>query len=208
MIDSVLNIAFCLSTAITLVILFLPSQYQPGTSSATNAQHGSQKPKTSVQILVLGDIGRSPRMQYHALSIANRGGQVVIIGYKGTVLCLVDAMSSIDRLDIESDPHPDIVSHPNISIVPLHPHPAILQTSNKLLFTIYGPLKVLFQIACLWKCLAYTTKPARWLLVQVRNYGRPVLENTDSPGAVEPTVNSQFSHCIDCLLSSADETCH
>ncbi|KAJ5814528.1 hypothetical protein N7474_006305 [Penicillium riverlandense] len=148
MIDSILNVAFFLFTAITLFILCLPSQYQPHSSSPTDAQHGSQKTKTSVQILVLGDIGRSPRMQYHALSIANRGGQVVIIGYK------------------ESDPHPDITSHPNISIVPIHPHPAILQTSNKLLFTIYGPLKVLFQIACLWKCLAYNTKPARWLLVQ------------------------------------------
>lgn len=69
--------------------------------------------------------------------------------------------------ETESDPHPDIISNPNISIVPIRPHPALLQTSNKLLFTIYGPLKVLFQVACLWKCLAYTTKPSRWLLVQV-----------------------------------------
>jgi beta-1,4-mannosyltransferase len=87
-------------------------------------------------------------MQYHALSIARNGGKVVIIGYK------------------ESDPHPDIVSNPNITIVPLRPHPAILQTSNKLLFMMFGPLKVLFQVACLWQCLAYTTAPARWIIVQ------------------------------------------
>lgn len=37
----------------------------------------------SVQIVVLGDIGRSPRMQYHALSIAKHGGNVSIIGYPG-----------------------------------------------------------------------------------------------------------------------------
>ncbi len=37
----------------------------------------------SVQVLVLGDIGRSPRMQYHALSIAQYGGRVDLIGYQG-----------------------------------------------------------------------------------------------------------------------------
>ncbi|KAJ5087078.1 hypothetical protein NUU61_008385 [Penicillium alfredii] len=138
MIESLISVAFCLSSALTVLILFLPSQYDPSPT----------KTPPSVQILVLGDIGRSPRMQYHALSIASRGGQVVLIGYT------------------ESDPHPDLVSHPNIAIVPLHPHPAILQTNNKLLFMIYGPLKVLFQIACVWRCLAYTTNPSKWLLVQ------------------------------------------
>ncbi|KAJ5125159.1 hypothetical protein N7526_007336 [Penicillium atrosanguineum] len=137
MIEYLISIAFCLSSALTVLILLLPSQYDPAT-----------KDKPSVQILVLGDIGRSPRMQYHALSIAKHGGEVFIIGYK------------------ESDPHPDVVSNPKITIIPLRPHPAILQTSNKLLFTIYGPLKVLFQIAYLWKCLAYTAPPSRWLLVQ------------------------------------------
>ena len=37
----------------------------------------------SVQIVVLGDIGRSPRMQYHALSVAKHGGRVHLIGYVG-----------------------------------------------------------------------------------------------------------------------------
>lgn len=35
------------------------------------------------QILVLGDIGRSPRMQYHALSLAKLGVAVDLIGYVG-----------------------------------------------------------------------------------------------------------------------------
>ncbi|CAG8284251.1 unnamed protein product [Penicillium salamii] len=148
MIESLISIAFCVSTALTVLILLLPSQYEPEQAKSPAGSKDSPKPKTAVQILVLGDIGRSPRMQYHALSIAKQGGDVVIIGYK------------------ESDPHPEISSHPNISIVPLRPHPAFLQTSNKLLFTIYGPLKVLFQAACLWKCLAYSTKAPRWFLVQ------------------------------------------
>jgi beta-1,4-mannosyltransferase len=38
---------------------------------------------TSVQVVVLGDIGRSPRMQYHALSLAKHGARVDVIGFKG-----------------------------------------------------------------------------------------------------------------------------
>lgn len=41
------------------------------------------KRRTRVQVLVLGDIGRSPRMQYHTLSIAKNGGFVDLVGYLG-----------------------------------------------------------------------------------------------------------------------------
>lgn len=37
----------------------------------------------SIQVLVLGDLGRSPRMTYHALSIARHGGSVDLVGYLG-----------------------------------------------------------------------------------------------------------------------------
>lgn len=37
----------------------------------------------SVCIVVLGDIGRSPRMQYHALSLTKSGFFVNIVGYDG-----------------------------------------------------------------------------------------------------------------------------
>lgn len=35
-----------------------------------------------VQVLVLGDIGRSPRMQYHAISLAKHRRRVDIVAYK------------------------------------------------------------------------------------------------------------------------------
>lgn len=44
---------------------------------------GKLKVDISVQVVVLGDIGRSPRMQYHAISIAKHGGRVDIVGYAG-----------------------------------------------------------------------------------------------------------------------------
>ncbi|KAL1966169.1 hypothetical protein VTN77DRAFT_4721 [Rasamsonia byssochlamydoides] len=141
MIETYVGIAFWLSSLVTVIVLLSQSAKKGRTGTRDTS-------KVSAQILVLGDIGRSPRMQYHALSIARRGGYVDIIGYH------------------ESDPHPDILSNERISIVPLPAHPAFLQTSNKLLFLLFGPLKVLFQIASLWSCLAYRTKPAKWLLVQ------------------------------------------
>ncbi len=44
--------------------------------------------KKKVTILVLGDIGRSPRMQYHALSLARHGFNVDFVGYGGMSLSI------------------------------------------------------------------------------------------------------------------------
>lgn len=59
-----------LATAVVALVMF-------GLPSSSPAQKGS------VQIVVLGDIGRSPRMQYHALSIAQHGGKVELVGFIG-----------------------------------------------------------------------------------------------------------------------------
>jgi beta-1,4-mannosyltransferase len=163
MLEFIIEVAFYISTAVTLFIFALPSQYEPRRRGSSN---DSGEPKTTVQVLVLGDIGRSPRMQYHALSIARGGGQVDIIGYLGKDPCSSACSVLIFRV-VDSEVHPDISAHPRISIVPLPPHPSALQTSNKLLFLLFGPLKVLFQIVSLWWILAYRTKPVKWLLVQV-----------------------------------------
>ena len=40
--------------------------------------------KNSICIVVLGDIGRSPRMQYHAISFAREEFSVQLIGYPGS----------------------------------------------------------------------------------------------------------------------------
>lgn len=41
------------------------------------------KNSKSACIVVLGDIGRSPRMNYHSLSLLKLGYSITIIGYKG-----------------------------------------------------------------------------------------------------------------------------
>ena len=39
--------------------------------------------KGRVAVIVLGDLGRSPRMQYHALSLCREGYDVEFVGYGG-----------------------------------------------------------------------------------------------------------------------------
>ncbi|MBN3303900.1 ALG1 mannosyltransferase, partial [Amia calva] len=54
-----------------------------------------------VCVLVLGDVGRSPRMQYHCLSLGRHGYRVSFVGFLGT------------------KPHPDVVGNEKIRIVPV-----------------------------------------------------------------------------------------
>jgi beta-1,4-mannosyltransferase len=79
--EYLLAAALVLSTLFTVFLVTLPSRYNPDDDDKLARD---QKPKTSVQVVVLGDIGRSPRMEYHALSIAKHGGRVDIIGVLGT----------------------------------------------------------------------------------------------------------------------------
>ena len=66
--------------------------------------------KCKVSVVVLGDIGRSPRMQYHSLSLAKHGFKVNFVGYSGKLffcepvtvsirasICLVRSSTSCNR---------------------------------------------------------------------------------------------------------------
>lgn len=75
---------------VVILLLLLPSRYSRPSSAPASA--------TSVHVLVLGDIGRSPRMQYHALSIASHKTKVEIIGYHGKSPAFARRVSSSARL--------------------------------------------------------------------------------------------------------------
>jgi beta-1,4-mannosyltransferase len=95
----VLSVIVVLSTFFTILLVTLPKQYDPyedkaikyvdenGKGIEVKTKDGKTalrwKQGRTVQIVVLGDIGRSPRMQYHALSIAKHGGKVFLVGYRG-----------------------------------------------------------------------------------------------------------------------------
>ncbi|EXJ82788.1 beta-1,4-mannosyltransferase [Capronia epimyces CBS 606.96] len=131
-----LTLLVIVSTLFTVLLLLLPSRRDP-----SEQQH-------TIQVVVLGDLGRSPRMQYHALSIAKHGGHVQLIGYR------------------ETEPLPELLVHPNVRIIALPPAPRWLQTSHKLLFLLCGPAKVLLQAWTLWRTLSYVALASEWMLVQ------------------------------------------
>lgn len=125
---------------LTLAYFFAPSPYLAGSKFAKKNQ--------SVAILVLGDIGRSPRMQYHASSLSKAGFKVQLIGYKGT------------------EPHRSLLQDPNIRYQ-FVPELAGLTTSNsRWLFPIVGPSKVLHQFFFLFIILGYAIDPPAYMLVQ------------------------------------------
>lgn len=66
----------------------------------------------------------------------------------------------------ESEPIAELCSHPDVKYFILSSPPRILQTRNKAVFVLAGPLKVLFQVYNLWNILAYQKSVSEWTLVQ------------------------------------------
>nr|GMD34984.1 UDP-glycosyltransferase TURAN [Ipomoea batatas] len=84
-------------------------------------------------VVVLGDIGRSPRMQYHALSLARQAHlEVDIVAYGG------------------SEPHSAVLEHPSIHIHRMKQWPSIPQTLPKILRPFMLMLKPLVQFLMLF----------------------------------------------------------
>lgn len=92
-------------------------------------------------IVVLGDIGRSPRMQYHALSLGEQGFKVDIIGYG------------------ETEPIDKLKTQPNVYFHYLPPPPSIpIKLPNYIIKTIW-------QCVTLFALLLIIRRP-KLLLVQ------------------------------------------
>ncbi|KAG7295758.1 hypothetical protein JYU34_020809 [Plutella xylostella] len=91
--------------------------------------------RKAVKVVVLGDIGRSPRMQYHALSLANNGLKVDLIGY------------------VDSSPLPALLENRNITVTKLNP--LLFNAGPKLLQYV---LKAFWQSVSLFLTLCVTGK--------------------------------------------------
>lgn len=110
--------------------------------------HPAEKPEDEhIQILVVGDVGRSPRMQYHAMSVAKHGRNVDIVGYKETAR------------------HPDLIGNPRVTMYALPPQPEVLQWGT-LPFFLNIPCKVIWQFWGLFSTLMYSAPPAQWIIIQ------------------------------------------
>lgn len=165
-VEAWLPLAVVVLTIFSIFLLSLPSTYG-AESRFTSAR---AKTELRVQIAVLGDIGRSPRIQYHALSIAKHGGMVDVVGYTGRVFFFPKVGTIIAHDLKDSAVHPDIQSCERIKVHSLPVSPKFLRTDNRVLFLILAPAKVLLQTFGLCYALGYCTAPAKWLLVQVGSH--------------------------------------
>ncbi|XP_004692201.1 PREDICTED: chitobiosyldiphosphodolichol beta-mannosyltransferase [Condylura cristata] len=96
-----------------------------------------------VVVVVLGDVGRSPRMQYHALSLAERGFSVSLLGF------------------CNSKPHDKLLQNDRIQIVSL----TELQRLAVLPQILQYGVKVVFQaVHLLWKLM--WRLPAAYIFLQ------------------------------------------
>ncbi|XP_010642443.1 chitobiosyldiphosphodolichol beta-mannosyltransferase isoform X2 [Fukomys damarensis] len=130
--------ASCVVVLLLLLSLFLPllllgvwKRWQRGRA----ARH--------VVVLVLGDVGRSPRMQYHALSLAKSGFSVTLLGF------------------CNSKPHSELLESDKIQVVKLTELQGLAVGPRVLR---YG-FKVVFQaVYLLWKLM--WTEPAAYIFLQ------------------------------------------
>lgn len=103
--------------------------------------------KPFVQVIVLGDVGHSPRMQYHALSLADTGKvSVELVGFSG------------------SKPLSAVANHADIRIR----HIAALRfpSSWKVPFVVYAVMKVIVESAQLFLVLMFTSYRPECVLLQ------------------------------------------
>ena len=109
-----------------------------------------QQPQQHIAVVVLGDVGRSPRMQYHAVSLADRARtrRVTLIGYAGE-RCV-----------------PAVETHPKIAQQLMQPVEA-RWLRRAVPFPVYAALKVLLLFWRLALELAWRTPgPLDAVLVQ------------------------------------------
>lgn len=130
----------------------------------------------SVCVVVLGDIGRSPRMQYHSLSLAEEGHKVDIVGYGET-----EPLEEIKRKELINYHY--LLPVPNLHLPRLAYY--IFKTlwqSISLLFTlsiIRRPDIILVQnppaIPTLFVCWLYKTVARSKLVIDWHNYAHTIL---------------------------------
>ncbi|KAG8762372.1 mannosyltransferase [Ceratobasidium sp. 428] len=104
--------------------------------------------RRSIAVLVLGDVGRSPRMMYHAQSLAENQFNTYLVGYSGSTL--IKALREL----------------PNLTMSSLTPPPKFITSLPQQLFILAAPLKLLIQaVSILWTLLVTIPTP-EYIMVQ------------------------------------------
>lgn len=99
---------------------------------------GKKENRQRVAILVLGDIGRSPRMLYHARSFSE--------------VCFVDMIGYVDEKTPKIDPNVQLISIPVFKV--------------ESFYRFLAPFKVLFQILFLFWIFLFQIEAPDYILLQ------------------------------------------
>lgn len=99
--------------------------------------------RKSISIFVLGDLGHSPRMRYHALSFSKYEYVVNLVGY------------------LESELPEEILDDPNIEVHGIK----VIKNRFQLPFVLFAAYKVLLQIGYLFQIL-FELKGSNYILIQ------------------------------------------
>ncbi|PVF96293.1 hypothetical protein CPB86DRAFT_860982 [Serendipita vermifera] len=103
----------------------------------------------SAAILVLGDIGRSPRMMYHAQSFAGHNFQTYIIAYEG------------------STPLPSLLAMSHVNFLYIPEPPKFISKLPRMLFILVAPIKIAFQVWGIMDAFMFKIQhPPQFILVQ------------------------------------------
>ena len=123
-------LAFC-AVLIPVVALLCLCLYISGYRSASQSSRKACLGR-SAAVVVLGDIGRSPRMCFHVESLANEGWKVAIVGYPGSSLPPALQRSSIRQHHLRTPP--SWIAHlPRAAFIAVAPLKLLLQATS--LFT-------------------------------------------------------------------------
>lgn len=103
----------------------------------------------SAVVVVLGDVGRSPRMCYHIESLADEGWKVSVVGYGGSKLPAGIQRNSVRFLRMEEAPR-------------------WIARLSQPAFVAVAPFKLLWQSTALfWKVAMVVQPPPEVIIVQV-----------------------------------------
>ncbi|XP_031267296.1 UDP-glycosyltransferase TURAN-like [Pistacia vera] len=133
----------CIADSVTMHIILRDGKYFSGRKVEEKLGRRGR-----ACVVVLGDLGRSPRMQYHALSLARQMSlEVDIVAYGG------------------SEPHTAVIEHPSIHIHTMTPWSIAPRGLPKLLHPLLLVLKALIQFfMLLWFLCVRVSSPDVFLV--------------------------------------------
>ena len=109
--------------------------------------------KKHVAVMVLGDIGRSPRMQYHTLSLLEHGHSVTLIGYVGEKL--IPFLAENGSIDYKLSMTTPTYHAENLRVIRMKPYLPSKRFKNGSILSrlFYYPVRLTSLIYCLFYTL-------------------------------------------------------